>query len=299
MRRINNGLVIGPGVRNMTKHRWTTEDSGYLTEHYDFGNGLDKCCQHFGLPVNAVKKRAARLGVAGKRRNFSPEEIEYVTENYSTMGPKRIAKVLGTNWMSVYGLANRRLFIKCDPIVKSEATIANNKLWVRTPETRAKIADSRRMLDGVSPLRQIIQNRLYQWRYSVMERDGFACKECGDGEKLNVHHIKRFIVIRQEIFNLFPELAKAPNKNKSILADLIARHHKLDDGTTLCETCHIKEHFGKRGELLGTPEEDNQQPSRSNVINIVGRKVQRLTLADSRSNKSDTSAPLTSIGVMI
>jgi len=73
---------------------------------------------------------------------------------------------------------------------------------------------------------------------------------------------------------------------------------------TLCHKCHRELHFGKRGELLETPTasgEDNQQPSRSNVVSIVDRKVQRLTGEDTQTNNPDTSAPLSVIvnGLMI
>lgn len=65
-------------------------------------------------------------------------------------------------------------------------------------------------------------------------------------------------------------------------------------------------HFEKRGELLETPNSlsramDNQQPSQSNVKNIVDWKVQRLIGEESQTNKPNTSAPHfdETIGVMI
>lgn len=62
----------------------------------------------------------------------------------------------------------------------------------------------------------------------------------------------------------------------------------------LCRACHRSIHFAKRGELRGTlttTGEGNPQPSRSNVLNFVERKVQRLTGEDAQSDKPDTSAP--------
>jgi len=52
-------------------------------------------------------------------------------------------------------------------------------------------------------------------------------------------------------------------------------------------------HVDKAGELLGYPNsvaEDNQQPSHSNIANIVEWKVQRLMDEDAITNKSNTSA---------
>lgn len=108
-----------------------------------------------------------------------------------------------------------------------------------------------------------------------------VCVMCGEDSNLHVHHIKT----RRE----YPELSFT-------LSNLI----------TLCRSCHShikgKEHdyeeyftrlICKGGELLGSLNADAhgyQQPSQSNVIDIVGWKVQRLTGEDSQTDKPDTSA---------
>lgn len=60
------------------------------------------------------------------------------------------------------------------------------------------------------------------------------------------------------------------------------------------KSCHTSIHFPEKlGELLGTPNgnaEGNQQPSRGKVVQLVPRKVQRLTAEDTTTDKADTSA---------
>jgi len=61
-----------------------------------------------------------------------------------------------------------------------------------------------------------------QWCQDVFKRDNYTCTKCGDnnGGNLNAHHIKTF--------------AKYPKLR-----------YKVNNGITLCEQCHRKEHYGK------------------------------------------------------
>jgi hypothetical protein len=56
-----------------------------------------------------------------------------------------------------------------------------------------------------------------QWRLDVLDRDGYACVECGSPIKLDVHHIKHW--------RTHPELRLS-----------------VDNGITLCRRCHGKKH---------------------------------------------------------
>jgi hypothetical protein len=97
-------------------------------------------------------------------------------------------------------------------------------------ETRKKIGDSSRgckshfWKGGITPINHKIRTSLdyILWRESVFMRDNFTCQSCGDnkGGNLNAHHIKPFY--------LYPELRLA-----------------IDNGITLCEKCHKKEHTSR------------------------------------------------------
>ena len=101
--------------------------------------------------------------------------------------------------------------------------------------------------------------------------------------------------IRSAVLEQRPELNPVNQKHKEILADLVVEAHELKDGVTLCRSCHKRHHLENGvncGDLLPGSAGDNPQPSLPNVLQFVGRKVQRLTVEDAQSNKTDTSAPL-------
>ena len=272
------------------------------------------------------------MGLGRVRRNFTELELIFIKDNYSDYGPLRIAKILGVKACSINTLM-KRLKLKVNPETISSIRSEANTKWTRTPETKKKIAAahkvyltenscfdcgnkiSRRAIrcricnlktrrgknhnfwkGGVSDLYQVVQNQLWpEWKIKVLSRDGFMCQECGEHQHIEVHHRRPFVQIREEVLNRNPSLSLSDASEMRILAGLIVKEHRIEDGITLCYLCHKSCHFEKRGELLETPNalgEDNQQPSQSNVRSIVDWKVQRLTLEDSRSDKSDTSAPL-------
>ena len=83
---------------------------------------------------------------------------------------------------------------------------------------------------GISGIRERdMASREYKaWRQSVFERDQFTCQKCGDarGGNLQAHHIKDY--------------AGHPNLRYSV-----------ENGITLCETCHRKEH--KKPDIQSEP----------------------------------------------
>lgn len=74
---------------------------------------------------------------------------------------------------------------------------------------------------GISGQRQLdMTRRQYRdWRRAVFQRDKYTCQLCGDcrGGNLRAHHIR--------MYSVFPEL-----------------RYDVDNGITLCETCHKKVH---------------------------------------------------------
>lgn len=261
------------------------------------------CAKLTGRTTNVVKKKASRMGLAAVRRSFTTEEIEYIKGRYPLVGGKAVAKELGVKSSAVNGLVSRYLKIGINQGVRGAISARTNKLWERSDETKRKISDKAKgrireknpnWHGGITPLRSIVSRLLWaEWKYPIMQRDGFVCQQCGHSGRLNVHHLRSYKSIQKAIVASNPHISLSSYEGRLEMASLIVADHILEDGITLCPACHKRLHFEKRGELQGSltvKDEGNLQPSQSNVRNIVDWKVQRLTGEDSQTNKPDTSA---------
>ena len=77
---------------------------------------------------------------------------------------------------------------------------------------------------GITPENQKGRNSVEhkEWRSAVFARDDYTCTMCGErGGKLNAHHISPWALNKNERYN-------------------------LDNGTTLCESCHNEVHGRKK-----------------------------------------------------
>jgi len=104
-------------------------------------------------------------------------------------------------------------------------TVESRKLIsVRTRENTPRGPACHSFIDGKAADRRGTRHttEYKRWRFDVYSRDGFACQLCGDdrGGNLNAHHIYPY--------------AKHPELRLD-----------LDNGITICETCHDRLHFGK------------------------------------------------------
>jgi hypothetical protein len=76
---------------------------------------------------------------------------------------------------------------------------------------------------GITPEYERLRHtsKLISWRKMIYKRDNYSCQRCGSNNKLQAHHIKKFID--------YPEL-----------------RYDISNGITLCKLCHENLHYGKR-----------------------------------------------------
>jgi endogenous inhibitor of DNA gyrase (YacG/DUF329 family) len=91
-------------------------------------------------------------------------------------------------------------------------------------------------VQGVDFVRKSLEYK--KWRQDVFIRDNFTCKKCGDnrGGNLHAHHIKKLSILLQEAKDYLP-LFKMEQA-----AMVYSPIWNIENGETLCELCHQKEH---------------------------------------------------------
>lgn len=111
--------------------------------------------------------------------------------------------------------------------------------------------NNNRYIDGRTSLYCLIRalEEYKIWRKSIFERDCYTCQECGDdtGHNLNAHHKKLFVNLFTEFLQEYNQFS--PIEDKETLVRLAIKWQSfwnIDDGKTLCEDCHKKEHSKKK-----------------------------------------------------
>ncbi len=97
---------------------------------------------------------------------------------------------------------------------------------------------------GVSKLLRQIKSlfEAKEWRIQVFKRDDYTCQECfHKGGILNAHHKKPFFELFYEFLNQYSQFSPIDDVETLIR---LAINHKLfwdiDNGITLCKSCHEK-----------------------------------------------------------
>lgn len=242
--------------------------------------------------------------MANFSKGWTGEETELLKSKYGSIPNIDLAKEMGRTKQAIQHRAHRlgittfkvAVFKNCEDC---GAKLSRSSCYKATASRCFPCSMKNHSRDGhhnwkggVSSLRSLVHLLLKPlWVDPIFKRDQYTCRFCRKtGGNLNAHHIYPYRKIRDRIIKSNPKINLRTFDGRKKMALLVVEAHELQYGITLCEPCHVKVHDETRGELLGTPfNKDNQQPSRSNVIQIVDRKVHRLTGEDITTDKPDTS----------
>ena len=290
------------------RKRFTKKELDYISRNYSVLPAKD-IAKHLGRTLSSVYQIAHKNNLDSGCL-YSESEKSFMTIYYGILPSIEIVEILGKprNSVGKFVLRNKLTLVKQGKWTPLYCKVCGKQLSRRSSYSNTRTdycwdcykaqyrgAQTSNWQGGISEFAHIVRVRLGAWRKQIRERDGYECRHCGATEKLHVHHLSdTFVSVRDKVLAGNPSLNVHDN-TKYELADLIAEEHANNvQGITLCSDCHTKLHCEKRDELLGTLNtlgEDNQQGSSLNAEEQVSENLQRLTLEDMRTNKSDTSVP--------
>ena len=98
---------------------------------------------------------------------------------------------------------------------------------IHSEESRLKISMTKNK--GKTLIQKLVRkNKKYlQWRADVFKRDNYHCNKCGNGGKLNAHHL---ISLSSILKNYYIKSTQDARKCKELW--------DIGNGITLCEQCH-------------------------------------------------------------
>jgi len=212
---------------------------------------------------------------------YTDEEKTFIEKEYYNIGALGVAKQLTNHSRDSIKAYAHRNGLKVSKEYRTEFAVRANKSWIRTDEIRKRIGDGHRKYSvfrcaicnkkiahyrthcwdcyanncagsgnnnwkgGVTTLSMLSRIALWKvWSLPIFERDNFTCQLCGDntGGNLEAHHIRRFKKIRNIVVDRNKYINIRKFEGRKIMSELIAKEHTLQDGITLCKTCHIASH---------------------------------------------------------
>lgn len=193
---------------------------------YESGMTVRQIGAKVNVPPTTVARYLKNAGVQlrnpGAPHNPILDDADFLRQEYEGgKSTTEIGKEIGVTasrvreWLVRHGIKTRsagssRGHNRCTPSARTKMSLAKrgNYLGESNPNWRGGVP----FLD---PERNRFAAR--KWAADIKDRDNWTCQECGETNNLHAHHIRRW--------KDYPEL-----------------RYDLDNGITLCHSCHAKAH---------------------------------------------------------
>lgn len=302
---------------------WMQAHKDYVQKYFS-KKSIAQITEATGRSHHAIMQMAGKLGLRGTQHQWSEQDIQYLKKNYPDKNKPlaEIAEHLGVSISSVVAAAQKRYkCVRKEYIPEARCIDCGYVIYKYRHESIRCISCSGKFRSGenhsnwkggISKLIDTIRRALYPvWTFPIMERDSFSCQYCGNKKGVHVHHIRPLKEIKDEVLKNHPGLSVLDGDDKIKIAALIIAQHRLEEGITVCKSCHIKIHYSENrvncGNIFRATDTttqletanvmvqkvrglDNPQPSLPNVIDFVGEKVHRTIAEEITTNKANKSA---------
>lgn len=209
--------------------------------------------EKYGVTYGAVYHRLRTMGLSSRRHRPGPNRTQRTFNPKRTVLAKLIKKMSMAEIAKYYGVGETVVFMRLkeygiegpsrsERLTGKKKTLAHRLAMAKVQTGRIRGDKHHNWKGGISRSAYNREARLeYRlWKEMVLEASNFKCSKCGVeqgtfcrccGQRtaLHAHHLKPY--------------ADHPNLR-----------YDVSNGIALCSACHWKEHHGKSGELLETPE---------------------------------------------
>ncbi|PFY26216.1 HNH endonuclease [Bacillus toyonensis] len=208
---------------------------------YKEGISAQEIGKKYGASKRLILRRLEQMGIERRQYNSYPHVDEiFLREYYETrrMSAREVAKVGNCNYLLVlkrlkkFGIAVRSEM--------SDFTVEERKDKFGRKRERHGLWKG-----GVTPVRNMIRNRLAHLSQEVFRRDRYCCTVCGGKSELHAHHIRPFAEIIDEILEENDWIDLQDEKSRLAFVEVCEKDGRLlelENLTTLCELCHRNEH---------------------------------------------------------
>lgn len=225
----------------MSRKQYSKENDEIIVKLYKEGKTQEQIADIVGLSRSGVKNHLKHCGV--KMRDISealfrhngkefPKELASYETLYDLYIIQRLSKKDISATYDVSSNVVNRLLKKYGIAIRG---YSESKFGLLTGEKHPNWKGGVSTL--YSKLREFFKNRQTK---IVIERDGHKCGICGSDKNLQVHHIKHFKDIFNEILGENKHLTI--EKNEKELFDIMSkdkRFNNLDNLITYCKDCHL------------------------------------------------------------
>lgn len=224
--------------------KFTTEEvSNYISENgYSLISEYKNCKEYIEIECSCHKMWKVRLKSLLYHKNFpcsicSSRKIKLGTYNYDDMkqfveiDSNSGCKILSLEYFGIY--YNYDFQCRCGNIFTTTFCYFKHENQRRCPE--CKKADRKLKRLNNSSRDELKSDGQYQtWRDSVLKRDNYTCRCCGNKKNLCAHHLSNF-------------------------SNDVENRLNIENGITLCDGCHNFNKYGSFHYVYGSRDNNKEQ----------------------------------------
>jgi 5-methylcytosine-specific restriction endonuclease McrA len=241
---IESDYIYVMSKRYLYSRTFTYDQCVEIWDAHQCGESIRKLAQKYSSSRNAIKTIVSRPDP--RKISVDVPVCQYCGGTLSLYGKKFCSrKCMGNYFRENYSSLYRTRMKLQNPMKDSSIRDRVSKTLregYKSGRIKKTFGRNHPRWIGNRPFCKACRDHLYEpWTKKVLERDDYTCQICGVKGYLHVHHVRPFRVILSEIISQNDICLDDIIIGSHIYDDLIQKvidSHCLDDGITVCPSCH-------------------------------------------------------------